>query len=138
MSNEPRVGTALIITKNNRVLLMRRKSPHGEGTWSTPGGHLDFGESPEECAIREVREEVGLQASDVKFRAITNDIFASTGKHYLTIWMETTLFSGEPTINAPDEVAAIGWFEWSELPQPLFLPFQNLLAGKCYPLSKEA
>ncbi|MBI5652821.1 MAG: NUDIX domain-containing protein [Chloroflexi bacterium] len=133
MSNEPRVGVGLIIVKNNRVLLMQRRVPHGEGTWSTPGGHLDFGESPEECAAREAFEEVGIVARDVKFRAVTNDIFRDTGKHYITIWMETTQFTGAPHINAPDEVANLGWFDWNALPQPLFLPLQNLLNGKCYP-----
>ncbi len=133
MSNDPRVGVALIIVKNNQVLLMQRKGPHGEGTWSTPGGHLEFGELPEECAAREAFEEVGIVARDVKFRAVTNDVFRETGKHYITVWMETTRFSGEPRMNAPAEVANLGWFDWNALPQPLFLPLQNLLNGKCYP-----
>lgn len=47
----PRVGVGVIITKDQHVLLLRRHSVHGAGTWSTPGGHLDFGESPEACAL---------------------------------------------------------------------------------------
>ncbi|MBI5305233.1 MAG: NUDIX domain-containing protein [Chloroflexi bacterium] len=133
MSNEPRVGVALILVQDKRVLLVQRKGVHGEGTWSTPGGHLEFGESPEECAAREAFEEVGVTARDVKFRAMTNDVFETTGKHYITLWMECRQFSDEPRINAPAEIADLGWFAWDALPQPLFLPLQNLLAGKCYP-----
>ena len=50
MTPEPKVGTAIIITRDNKILLMKRRGPHGAGTWSPPGGHLDFGESPEQCA----------------------------------------------------------------------------------------
>jgi len=132
MTNEPRVGVALIITKNDQVLLVKRKGVHGEGTWSTPGGHLEFGESPEECARREAEEETGVTVHAVRFKALTNDIFETIGKHYITIWMEGAYAGGEPRINAPYEVAEVNWFDWSALPQPLFLPLQNLLAGRCY------
>jgi 8-oxo-dGTP diphosphatase len=132
MTNEPRVGVALIITKNDQVLLVKRKGVHGEGTWSTPGGHLEFGESPEECARREAEEEIGVMVRDVQFKALTNDIFTGSGKHYITIWMQSTYASGEPRINAPYEVAEVDWFDWNALPQSLFLPLQNLLAGRCY------
>ncbi len=133
MSQEPRVGVALIITHDDHVLLIKRKGSHGEGTWAVPGGHLEFGESPEECAIREAKEEVNVNVTDIRFRAITNDVFEAEGKHYVTVFMEGTLAAGEPIINAVDEVSAIGWFSWIALPQPLFLPFQNLLNGNCYP-----
>ena len=133
MSKEPRVGVALIIESDDHVLLIKRKGSHGEGTWAVPGGHLEFGESPEECARREAREEVNMQVTAVRFRAITNDVFEVEGKHYITIWMEGTYSGGEPVIHAADEVAEVGWFSWIALPQPLFLPLQNLLNGDCYP-----
>ncbi len=47
MSQRPQVGTGIIITKDNQVLLIKRKGPQGAGTWSTPGGHLEFGEAPD-------------------------------------------------------------------------------------------
>ena len=133
MSKEPRVGVALIIEYDDHVLLIKRKGSHGEGTWAVPGGHLEFGESPEECARREAKEEVNVDVTDVRFRAITNDVFEAEGKHYITIWMQGTLKSGEPIINAVNEVAEVGWFSWIALPQPLFLPLKNLLNGDCYP-----
>src|SRR5512139_3664352 len=111
MDQKPQVGTAIIITRENKVLLMKRKGPHGTGTWSTPGGHLDFGETPEGCAAREAKEEVGVEVVDIHFRGVTNDIFESTGRHYVTLWMEGKLI-GEPTIAAEREVAEIGWFAW--------------------------
>ena len=132
MNQKPQVGTAIIITKDDKVLLMKRKGPHGQGTWSTPGGHLDFGETPEQCAAREAKEEVGVEVVDIRFRAVTNDVFESEGKHYLTIWMDGKSI-GEPTIAAEREVAEIGWFAWDSLPQPLFLPLKNLVKENSYP-----
>ena len=122
----------MIITKEDTVLLMKRKGPHGQGTWSTPGGHLDFGETLEGCAAREAREEVGVDVVDIRFRAVTNDFFEETGKHYVTIWMEGRVV-GEPAIVAEREVEEIGWFAWDALPQPLFLPLENLVKRNSYP-----
>lgn len=133
MSQRPQVGVAIIVTKDDQVLLMKRKGPHGTGTWSTPGGHLEFGETPEQCAAREAKEEVGLDIQNIHFRAVTNDVFQDTGRHYVTIWMEGRSVSGEPTIAAEREVSEVGWFAWDSLPEPLFLPLENLVKENSYP-----
>ncbi|HSK87667.1 MAG TPA: NUDIX domain-containing protein [Anaerolineales bacterium] len=132
MSQKPQVGTAILISRDNKVLLMKRKGPHGAGTWSPPGGHLDFGESLEGCAAREAREEVGVDVVDIRFRSVTNDIFEEEGKHYITIWLEGKP-TGEPFITAENEVEEIGWFAWDELPHPFFLPLENLVKENSYP-----
>lgn len=132
MDQKPQVGTALIITKGNKVLLMKRKGPHGPGTWSPPGGHLDFGETPEQCAAREAQEEVGLEVTDIRFRCITNDVFEAEGLHYITIWMDGKS-TGEPRIASEEEAEEIGWYAWDALPSPLFLPLENLVKENSYP-----
>jgi 8-oxo-dGTP diphosphatase len=133
MSKMPRVGVGIIITKGDQVLLLRRKNVHGAGSWSMPGGHLDFGESLEECAIREAKEETNVDVTNVTFRAVTNDVFEVEGKHFVTIWMQGRYAAGEPVVNAADEMAEVGWFAWDALPEPLFLPFRHLPTGNCYP-----
>ena len=132
MEQKPQIGTALIIVRDDRVLLMKRKGSHGAGTWSPPGGHLDFGETLEACAAREAKEEVGVDVFDIRFRCVTNDVFEDEGKHYITVWMEGKPL-GEPGIVAEKEVAEIGWFAWDELPEPLFLPLENFAKGNSYP-----
>ena len=134
MSIQPQVGIGVIITQEDQVLLMKRRNAHGDGTWSTPGGHLEYGESLEECAIRETQEEIGVTITDITFLAITNDVFDAERKHYVTFWMAGRYVSGEPTMDAPSEMSAVCWFSWDALPEPLFSPFENLLTGQCYPM----
>ncbi len=133
MNQQVQIGTGIIITKGNQVLLIKRKGPHGAGTWSTPGGHLDFGEMPEQCARREAKEEVGVDVVEARFRAVTNDIFEEEERHYITLWMDCKILPQDPFIAAEEEVTELGWFAWDALPSPLFLPLENLLKKNSYP-----
>lgn len=117
----------LIINDQKQILLGKRKNAHGEGTWSGPGGHLDFGESWEDCAKREVMEEVGIEIGNVRFGSATNDIFLEEGKHYITIFMVADYISGEVTVCEPDKCESWEWFDFDNLPSPLVLWLQNLL-----------
>ncbi len=127
------VGVGCLILRGGQVLLMKRANRHGVGTWSTPGGHLDHGESPTECARREVLEEVGLKLDEVDFLAITDDRFPESGRHYITIWMMARITDGEAALVADDEIAALGWFDTGSLPEPLFTSFAHLVAGESLP-----
>ncbi len=128
-----KVGVSVLVMNGDRVLLEKRQHTHGEGTWGPPSGHIDFGELPEETAVRETQEETGVTISDVKFRVITSDVFEAEQKHYITVWFEAKYVSGEPKAQAPEEESEVGWFTWDALPQPLFLPLQHLLEGQTYP-----
>jgi 8-oxo-dGTP diphosphatase len=127
MENRPTVGIGVIIIKDNKILLGKRKNAHGEGSWCYPGGHLEFGESWEECSRREVREEVGIEIKNLRFGTITNDIFKNEQKHYITISMISDFESGEVQLMEPDKCEQWEWFEWDNLPSPLFLPTINQL-----------
>lgn len=132
MKRRPLVGVGVLIRSNERYLLMKRHNSHGEGTWSPPGGHLEFGETLEQCAIRETREETSLLIEDVVFVGISNDFFIAEDKHYITIWMEAKKIKGDAKINSPDELTEIGWFKLNELPDPLFLPLEKLINKNYY------
>jgi len=127
MSERPKVGVGVIIIKDNKVLLGKRKNAHGAGSWNFPGGHLEYGESWENCATRETIEETNIIINNIRFAAATNDIFPMEEKHYITIYMLAEYKSGEVKIMEPDKCEEWDWFEWDKLPQPLFIPAQNLL-----------
>lgn len=128
--NEPRVGVGIAVRRQGELLLVRRAGPHGAGTWSTPGGHLDFGEEPAACAAREAEEETGVAISPARFAGVTNDVFAEAGKHYITLWFESEHKSGEAEPVALDELDAVGWFPADSLPEPLFPPLLKFLNGE--------
>jgi len=59
----PRVGLGvLIFNERNQLLLGQRLNSHGADSWGPPGGHLEFGETFEEGAIKEVAEETGIKS----------------------------------------------------------------------------
>ena len=129
----PRVGVGVMVMKQGKVLLGKRSGSHGANTWNFPGGHLDFGETPEECAAREVLEESGVIIGNVRPGPYTNDFFTSEKKHYITLFMLAGWESGEPKILEPEKCLEWGWFDWKNLPKPLFLPTENLLKTKFNP-----
>jgi 8-oxo-dGTP diphosphatase len=126
-AERPRVGVAAIVRRDGKVLLGRRIGSHGARTWNFPGGHLEFGETPEACAERETLEECGLRASARRRLGYTNDLFAAEGRHYITLYIEVEAPDGEPRILEPAKCTAWRWFDLDSLPEPLFLPIQNLL-----------
>jgi 8-oxo-dGTP diphosphatase len=133
MSNRPRIGVGVLVIKGDRLLLIKRQGVHGQGTWSTPGGHLEYGESPEACAARETMEETGVEIANVRALGFTNDLFKESGLHYITLWMRGEHASGEAVVAAPYEASEVAWFAGDALPEPLFLPLRNLVTGKSYP-----
>ncbi|MCX6773567.1 MAG: NUDIX hydrolase [Candidatus Micrarchaeota archaeon] len=130
MENRPLVGVSVVLVRGNKVLLGKRKGSSnglGIGTWSFGGGHLEFGESPEECGRRELLEETGLEASNFRFLTITNDVFPEYGKHYITLFVLADYVSGEARNLEPEKCEKWEWFEWNHLPEPLYLPLNNFV-----------
>jgi 8-oxo-dGTP diphosphatase len=123
----PRVGVGVFVFRDGKFLMGQRQGSHGEGTWSLPGGHLEYGETPEDTAHREVLEETGCDITNVRFAALTNDFFRDEGKHYITWWTMSDWKAGEPSITEPEKCVAQMWTDFDNLPEPLFLPWQELL-----------
>ncbi len=134
MEKRPAVGVAAIVIKNGKVLLGKRKGAHGSGSWAFPGGHLEFNESFEDCAKREVFEETGLSVKNLQFLTITNDLFYQSSKHYVTVFVVCEHESGIPQRKEPDKCEQWDWFFWNKFPKPLFLSLKNLLEQGFIPL----
>ncbi len=128
-------GFGVMILKDNKILLgQRHVDPekasslmNGEGTWTMPGGKLDFGESFEEGAMREVMEETGIEIKkeDLKVISLTNDIVPTA--HFVTIGLLCTNFKGDAKVMEPDEITQWQWFDLENLPTPLFKPSEKIV-----------
>ena len=126
-----RVGIAVFVFKDGKFLMGKRRNSHGAGTWTVPGGHLEFGESFEETAAREVLEETNVTIKDIRFGALTNDMFEPEHKHYTCIWMTSDYESGTATLMEPDRCIEWQWCDFDSLPTPLFSPaWEHLLASE--------
>lgn len=127
----PRIGVGVLIWNADKILLGLRIGDHGKNTWSPPGGYLEFGETFEECARREVYEEVGIVINDIQFYGVTNNIFFDENKHTVSIFMKSVFPHDQIiNINEPDRIEKWDWFNLDVLPDNLFLPLSNLLKGR--------
>lgn len=124
----PRVGVGvLIFNENNQLLLGKRLQSHGAMTWAPPGGHIEFGESFADCAIREVLEETNLHITQPKIFTISNDLFEPEQKHYISIFMQAKL-TGNPQAETmePHKTQKWQWFDLSKMPDNLFLSLDKI------------
>lgn len=129
--SRPKVGFGVMLLKNNNVLLGKRHDDpikagsdlHGEGTWTMPGGKLEYKDKLIEGAIKEVKEETGilLRKAEVVSDNIVHD------NHYVTIGFLATEFEGEAKAMEPDEIVEWKWFDIADLPDKVYPASRQLL-----------
>lgn len=124
--HRPLVGIGVIIERNGKILIGERTNSHGAGSFQIPGGHLEFGESFEDCAKREAGEETGLNDIVIKkIISVGNDI--AYGKHYVSIGMLAESLAGEPTNPEPEKSCAWQWYEPKDIPENMFLHSKKVI-----------
>ena len=114
----PWVGVGAVVLHENRVLLVRRGHPPGQGIWAFPGGVVNLGESVFAAARRELGEETGLQAEPVDvvdvYEYIERDAAGRVRYHYVIVEVLMRLHGGADA-HAADDAAAVRWFALDEL-----------------------
>lgn len=128
--NRPAVGVGVFVFKDGKFLFGKRIGKHGKDTWSVPGGYLEYGEEFEQCAKRELMEETGVKVKNLRFYTSVNNVFHEEKKHSITVFMFGDWAGGKPKDMEPDKFVDIGWFDFQNLPEPLFLPIRQLRKAK--------
>ncbi len=135
-------GFGIIIEKDGKILMgMRHPDPdkadsafRSAGEWCLPGGKLEWGESFEEGAVREAKEETGLTISNPEVISVHN--CKNEHAHFMTVGLVTHEYEGEATVMEPDEIVKWQWFDINDLPSPRYFPsfevIGNYLEKKFY------
>jgi ADP-ribose pyrophosphatase YjhB (NUDIX family) len=115
--SRPHIGIGIILFRGEDVLLIRRGKPPGEGQWSLPGGKQELGETAEQAARRELREETGLRCGPLTMVAhadsITRDEAGRITYHY-TILDFAGRYEGGEAIPG-DDASACAWASPAQL-----------------------
>jgi len=115
----PCVG--VVCLRGGEVLLIQRGRPPRQGDWSLPGGRIEPGERAMDAALRELREETGIEAEITGLIDVVDGLFPEAGRHYVLIDYAARWISGEPVAGddalearfvALDQVAAL--VDWAE------------------------
>ena len=118
--NTIKIVCTIFLIQNDALLLGKRKNCYGEGTWGLPGGHLEYGESIIECAKRELKEELGIDALEFTLISVGEDI--TEHSHYVEIVLRLRQFTGEIQCMEPDRCYDWKFFTVSNLPEEIFEP----------------
>jgi 8-oxo-dGTP diphosphatase len=126
-------ATLLFVLRDGEVLLIRKKRGLGAGKINGPGGRIEDGESAVECAVREVREELGITAQNPELRGELHFEFVDGLRLHCLVFIASQ-FDGEPV---ETEEAVPLWTRFDDLPfeqmwedDRHWLPY--MLAGKCF------
>jgi len=132
MTARPKVGIGVIIVnKRGEILVGKRSGSHAK-YFSIPGGHLELGETFEEAAIKEIREETSLEIISPKVICVTNNLetYKKENLHYISVCLLTDKFIGEPKAMEIDKCSEWFWVNPNNLPEPHF--DASRLSVKCY------
>lgn len=139
IQNDFKIAVATFVENSKGELLMGlRKDEMDKGNWAVPGGHLDVGETLEECALRELYEETLIKAQvAIQFGYVEQPMTLSN-KHYLHFgYLVRDLDNEEPTVGEPEDIEKWAWFSIENIPHNI-APSQREMILKYLKVKKVA
>ena len=106
------VAAAIIVNGGKILIAQRAENQNLAGKWEFPGGKVESGETPEECLVREIKEETGLTISNLELCGVQNWTDPTDHYLYLVFCYKTSHFSG--SIQASDE-GEVFWIDRPDL-----------------------
>nr|WP_319513561.1 NUDIX hydrolase [uncultured Cohaesibacter sp.] len=115
---KPRVAVLSLVVKGRHILLVRRANPPDAGKWGVPGGKVEFGETLEMAAQRELFEETGIRARADRILTTLESFSRDQSKrlqfHYVMVAVLCEWQEGEPV--AGDDALEAEWYHADDLP----------------------
>ncbi len=130
---KPGLGVGVMILKDNKVLLGLRNPNkekasselNGQGTWTMPGGKVEYMEKLVDAAKRELEEETSLIANDLKLICISDDMTDTA--HYVTVGFLVNKYSGKIKDMEPETILEWKWFDIDNLPDNMYKPSKKVI-----------
>jgi ADP-ribose pyrophosphatase len=127
-SSSPRVGVGVLILDDlGRVLLTLRNLPPEAGCWSIVGGKLDYLETLEACAVREAREEVGVDVRIDALLCVTDHLLPQENQHWVSPAYLGRVSGGQAKNCEPQKTRDVRWFPLQALPPNLTMTARNAI-----------
>ncbi len=114
----PGVGCGAAIVRGGRLLLVKRLTPPEAGSWSLPGGKVEFGERLADAVAREIREELGVEIAPERPLVVVETPNVD-GQHWIAPVYLARLVAGEPRNCEPTKHELVEWFPLDRPPTPL-------------------
>lgn len=118
-TQDPIPGAIAVVCHQDRVILVQRSKEPRKGAWGFPGGHVEAGETPVEAAVRELKEETGVEALPLsrltEFEVKPQRPDGSLAAHFHLTAVLCRYVAGEPV--ADDDADDAGWFPVAGLEQ---------------------
>jgi 8-oxo-dGTP diphosphatase len=125
-TERPPIAAAIIVS-DRRVLMVRRRVKEGELSWQFPAGQVEPGESADDAAVRETREETGLTVRATQ--RLGERVHPATGR--TMVYVACEVMGGTAYVADGDELAEVAWCDRATLtsyvPDPLYSPVQDYL-----------
>ncbi|MDD6878658.1 MAG: NUDIX domain-containing protein [bacterium] len=122
----------ILLGKRGEDLIKAKCEMHEEGTWTLPGGNIEYGETFEEAGVRETKEETNLDVSDLEVFCVQTDL--NEYAHYISVGMLAHSYKGELKVMEPNEITVWKWFNIDDIPNIIFTPSKKTI--ECF-LKKE-
>lgn len=114
MTELEHLGAFVIVVQNGKILLGKRKNSYKSGSYGCPGGRLELTESLVDCAKRELLEETGVEATNLKYLGVVREL--QDGYNFIHFVFTCTSWVGEITVTEPDKCEGWDFYHKDELP----------------------
>ena len=131
-------GVHVLLERGGEVLLMRRAGTgFFDGLYSLPGGHVEEGESLRATAVREMREELGIELAEASLEVL-GVVHRRSDTNRIDFFLRATAWCGEPRIAEPHKCDELRWCAPAALPAVVVLYVRDALAAGAGPWIRES
>ena len=112
---KPRIGSAVVVERNGKILLGERSKENMKGFWIIPGGGVKYGETIKEAAVREIKEETNLDIEIIKLIGYKEIVNLPAKYHTIVFYHLAKPKNQEFELKPNDDVSDLGFFSIEEI-----------------------